>query len=471
MTANADRRRRFTILGAVLGALGVAALVVISVVAMTTLRSSKEGRAPDVETRPVVAFPETPNALLGIVDDLDRLTSIAVLTLDPSGVGGSVVVVPVNVDQTNGFGPERLPVSRQPYLPGDEAQTAELVAEIAPLLTLTVERGQVVGPDELEELLEPLGSFEVDLTEAVVDSDTAGSGQVVRRGSSTLDTEEMTEALTAIDATDTSYAHHGTDVELWEAIAAADGTDAEVPLDDDDRPLPPETFEALWNRLFAGDVGVRPLDAQEAGSQALENETDADFVLVDRADALVVFGAVSPALVLTPNDALTVSLVVGFDPDDVSALGETADGVPVTKTSMSRRFVKELLFGQANIVGVDLADTPDEVPDVTQLRIADESMENAARALSERFFGDAEVVVAEELLNGVDVVVVLGAEFLEQRAELLAEEKERAEAVEEENQQADFDVSGVETDDSSGTPDTDFTPVPDTSSDTVADDG
>ncbi|WP_040494230.1 hypothetical protein [Ilumatobacter nonamiensis] len=482
MTASSDRRRRFTILGAVLGGLGMVALIVISVVAVTTLRTSQEGRAPDQETRPVSSFPATPNALIGVVDDLDRLTSIAVLTLDPSGIGGSVVVVPVNVDRTNGVGTERLPVSRQPYLPGDEAQTAELMSEIEPLLTLTIERGQVVGPGELEELLVPFGPFEVDLSESIVDSDSPGTGRVVSSGSSTLDAEEMAEGLTAIDATETSYDHHETDVELWEAIAATGGPDVDVPLGPDDRPVTPASFRELWDRLFAGEVGVRALDIEEPSAQIADNDTDADFVFADRADALVVFGAVSPALVPTPNDSLTLSLVVGFDSDEVAELGETAGGAPVTKTWLARRFVSELLFGQANIVGVDLADTPEEVPAVTQLRIADESMESAARAMSEGF-EDAEVVVADELIDGIDVVVVLGEDFLEWRAEVLEDERARAEAAAEENQRSDFDVSdsgdftpsdtsvsdeSADPDDASDSSDDS---VPDTSSDTVADDG
>jgi len=207
-------------------------------------------------------------------------------------------------------------------------------------------------------------------------------------------------------------------------------------------------------------------------------------VLVDRPDALLVFGGISPALVSTPNDALTLSLVVGFEPDEVAKLGETVDGTPVTKVSMTRRFINELLFKQANVVGVDLADAPDGVPAVTQLLVADESMEASARALSERFFADAEVSEADELIDGVDVVVVLGEDFLVKRAELLEIERKQAEQAAEEDR-ADFDLSGSSGDtdgtnptgDSSDSvvPDTtgqsvDST-VPDTSSDTVVGDG
>jgi hypothetical protein len=467
VTANAQRRRRSTVVGAILGLVGVIAIIGVSAVAVATLRTSQEGRAPETEQREVVSFPETPNAVVGIVDDFDRLTSLAVLTLDPSGVGGSIVVVPVNVDQTNGFGPIRLPVSRQPYVPGDVDQQAELVSELEPLLTLTIERSAVVGPDGLAELLAPFGELDVDLPERVIDSDTAGSGFVARSGESALDVETATAAFTAIDATSDSYDHHPTDVALWTALAdAAPVTAADAPLDEFDRPIAPESFDELWERLFAGDVAVRDLAIDDFATPFAENETDADFVIASRPDALLVFGSVSPGLVSTPNESVSMMLVVGFTEDDVAALGETADGTPISKASMTRRFIGELIFKQANIVAVDLTETPGAVPETTQLFVSSEEIEAEVRATSERFFDDAEVIVSERLIDGVDVVVVLGQNFLDQRAELLEIERAAAEEAEasESDDEADFDVSGADEEPAD-------TPVPDTSTDTVLIDG
>jgi len=485
VTADAGRRRRATVVGAILGLVGVVAVFAVSAVAATTLRNSQEGRAPEADTREVVSFPATPNAVIGVVDDLDRLSSLAVLTLDPSGVGGSIVVVPVNVDQSNGFGPERLPVSRQPYTPGDDEQAAELIAELEPLLTLTIERSIVVGPDELADLLDPLGEFDVDLPERVVDSDTPGSGFVVRAGKSQLDSEVMAEAFTAVDASGESYDHHAIDVALWRGAAdRAASTSADPPLDDFDRPIAPATFEELWDRLFAGEVGVRDLAIDQFAMRAVDNETDADFVLVSRPDSLLVFGAISPGLVSTPTESVSLMLVVGFGEEDVEALGETADGTPISKASMTRRFIGELIFKQANIVAVDLATTPGAVPETTQLFVSSELIEDEVRATSERFFADAEVIVAERLIDGVDAVVVLGENFLVQREELLEIEREQAAAVEEsveDDGEADFDVSDVDVDADADADADDAeadtadaeadTAVEDTTSDTVVDDG
>ena len=448
MTASAERRRRSTVIGAVAGLATVIAVVAVSILSYTTLRSSEEGRAPEVDVRDSVSFPSTPNAAVGVVDDLDRLTSIAVMTLDPSGSGGSIVTIPVNADQTNGFGPERLPISRQPYAPGDTEHEAQLISELEPLLTLTIERASIMGPDELAELLEGIGPVDVVLPERVIDSDTSGSGLVVSDGEQQLDVDELVEAFTAIDAEGSSYSHHAIDVALWSAVAkAVSGAVVDVPLDEFDRPVPPVGLDDFWNRLTGGDVGVRDIAIDVNAARNADNETEADFVLVDRRDALLVFGSVSPGLVSKPNESLSFSLVVGFSEEEVSALGDDASGFPITKASMTRRFIGEMLFEQANIVSVNLAETPGGVPEVTRIEVVDERIEEDVREVSERFFGDADVVVAGTITDGVDAVVILGYDFLDQRAELLEIERQQAAAAEpaaeDDDDGADFDVSEV----------------------------
>ena len=68
-------------------------------------------------------------------------------------------------------------------------------------------------------------------------------------------------------------------------------------------------------------------------------------------------------------------LVVGFDEDEVAALGETVDGVPISKASMTRRFIGEVSFAQGNVVAVDLAETPGAIPDKTQLFVSSDVLE------------------------------------------------------------------------------------------------
>lgn len=448
MTADPAVRQRATISGAVLALAGVIVFIVVGVVAVSTLRNSAEGVAPERDERTVLSFPSTPNMAVGVVDDLDRLTALVVMTLDPSGVGGSIVSIPVNVDRSNGAGAERQPISRQPFTPGNEDHAAVLVSELEPILSLTIERAVVLGPDDLSALVDPFTPLDVDVPQRVEDTDTPGSGFVVGFGERRVDTEQLVGALTAISADQPAYDQHDVDVAMWSGIGSAiRPSDIEVLRDEFGRPRAPESPGEFFDRLFAGSVGVRDLAIDREMAAAVENETDADFVLVERNDALLVFGAISPGLVSTPGDSLSLKLVIAFDDDDVLALGEELDGTQITKESIARRLIGDLLFAGADVRSVVLSDAPEMVPDVTSLVLADESIETSARAVSEFFFADADVREANTVIDGVDVEVILGADFLTLRAEQLAYDRSLAEGAgdgSEGSDSADFDVAEVD---------------------------
>ena len=250
-----------------------------------------------------------------------------------------------------------------------------------------------------------------------------------------------------------SYDHHKVDVAMWAAIAerTVDASGVELPRDENDRPVAPDSFAETFGRLFAGDVAARDLAINREGAIAADNDDEADFVLVDRRDSLLVFGSISPGLVTRPNEAPSFKLIVAFSEGQVEELGLDVDGQQITKTSMTRRFIGELVFGQANIVALDLASAPETVPERTTLEVSDERLIDSARAVSERFFGDAEVVIADTLTEGTDVVVRLGADFLDQRSELLdIERADAAAAAEDDDGAGDFDVSGRGDGDESG---------------------
>ncbi|WP_420453272.1 hypothetical protein [Ilumatobacter sp.] len=417
MTADPRRRRQATVVGAVVVSASLVAVVAVAALAVTTLRSSREGRAPDVDDRTVALYPDTPNAAIGIVDDLDRLTSLVVATLDPSGRGGSLVVVPVNADASNGVGVERRPISSRPFAAGDPEQAAQIARDLEPLLSTTIERSAVLGPAELSELLAPLAPLEVDLPETVVDVDTVGSGVVAPAGEAVLDVDQAVAVLTAISADGDAYDHHDVDVALWRAVADASGRSAGG---DDDPAAPPPSVDELLARLLAGPVEARDLGINETAR--VENETDADFVILDRVDALLVFASVSPALVTTPNDSFSFRLVAGYDDEQIATLGRDGRGAEVTKEAMVARVIAELLFAGADVVAVDLVPMPDGVPETTRIEVSQEPFVEGVAPIVDALLTGAEVSVAEELIDKTDVVVVLGADYLEARREVFARE-------------------------------------------------
>ncbi len=454
MTAIAQRRTRRTITAAAV-ALGLVIVAsVLFTVGVVTLSNSQEGEAVGVDTRPTETFPSTPNALLAVTDDAGRLASVVMMTLLPEGQGGSIVTVPVNADATSGFGLQRRPLNES----FDPSDPEAFVAMVEDMLSITIERSAVVDPAGLEALLEPLGSVQVVLPDAVVDTDAidtggpvstttvpddtvpdgsvpddtapdssvpddtapdAGESQTVGRdgvvvtaGPQILETAQVVEVLTAIDESVPAYDQHPVDVAMWSAIAQLAPVDVPpepVTTDDLGRPVAPDTVTDLAALLFEGPVGVR--DIAVSSSTATTNPTDADVVVLDRNDSVLVFAQVSPSLVSTPNTGSKVRVEVAFTDDQL----EQSEGLYETNSDIAREMIGLVLYLQGNVVSVDTSATG--APDVTLVEVTDPALLEEATKTAELLFGPSEVRLATTVLEGVDLVVTLGRSYLERAVE------------------------------------------------------
>ena len=110
----------------------------------------------------------TPTALLGVVDDDGRLTSVVVLVLAPNGVGGSIVVLPASADARSG---SVTIASRSPRpTPCVDPRRSPSRPRRSPGSRSTSSRSSTQA--RLAEIVAPLGELEVDLPADVVDDDS-----------------------------------------------------------------------------------------------------------------------------------------------------------------------------------------------------------------------------------------------------------------------------------------------------------
>lgn len=425
MTADPRRRRRNVRVGLFSGIALVVVAIAATVVGVLTLRTSEAGEAVQVDSRPVVALPSTPTAALAVVDDQDRLTSLAVVTLLPAGGGSNIVTVPVNFDTSLGFGEERTPLSRRPVIADDADGVARFTVDVESALSMTIPFTAVLDEAAIAALVEPLAPLSAEFPVDVVESDAAtdddeAAGMLIEAGEREFDAEQAAAALTAIDGGISASLRHDLDVAVWQAIARAATErplDAEVPLDDDDRPVDPASVEELLGRAMSGPVGSRDLAVNAEATASLPNPTEADFVVLDRFDALLVFAEIAPSLVSTPNESLTFQIIAPFSDDQVAVLGDE-----VTTELLVRQLITELVFAQGNVVSVQTAPSSEGAGETTLLEVADEAFLDDVREVAPVLFGEVEVVLAERLVEGTDVVAVLGTDFLDRRAEILAEQ-------------------------------------------------
>lgn len=429
MTAIAARRKRGTVVGAVVALVLVVSAVGMFAVGVNTLSNSQEGESVGIDDRPRQQFPVTPNALLAVQDDDGNLASLSVLTLLPEGQGGSIVPVRVDADVTSGFGVEARPIADE----FDPADVESLVASVEEMLSISLERAALVDAEVLESLIEPIGTVRAVLTTSLDDDEpgdtTTGEvtpgdttpGDATTGDTTTGDTTTgesvsaatgplpLTPTLAAAALTDVNAdpdVAHANDVAVWEALAAAAPilTPPEpVPTDDLGRPIAPTTVEELFERLFEGSVGVRDL----ALSPVLpESGTDLNAVVIDRRDSTLVFAQVSPALVSTPNPGLKIRVVA---PYTLAQLDES-DGLFDTTTELMVEFIGQMLFLQNNVVSVDTA--PSGAAAVTVIEVMDPRYLEQVEESSAAIFGEAEVRLADTVLEGVDIEVTLGMSYV-----------------------------------------------------------
>lgn len=414
MTAIRSRRRRNTVaaLTSALVALGLVA--VLSVVGVRTLADSTAGRQAEGQTTDIATqrLPFTSTALMGMVDDDGQLTSVIVMALEPDGVGGTMVSLAATADANGGGGGELAPLDAVLSVDGPDA-FADATGALSGLSFDVIE---LVDRERLAALLDPLGTFDVDLPTSLRD---ASSGREWEGGDATLTAFGAATVVTATDPEIEDWYFEPDRAAVWRSAAAAngDGTGDVDPVGSDlDLPVP-STLDEFVGRLFSGEVtyralGLTPLDADQIDDElpdqyrGLRGSGSVDGVVAhDRAEVLMVMGGIAPSRMGAPFSAPTFRIVSDFDDDELADEGFTSADVLLEA-------VRRVMFVQANVVSVaDLGDS--SVPDVTRMVVSDPTLLDDVEDEYGEVFGDTVVELAEVAIDGIDVEVTLGRPFLD----------------------------------------------------------
>lgn len=413
MTAVRARRTRSTVIALVAACVGLAAAAVLGVAGVRSLSDSTAGRRAEGQAAALASqrLPFTVTAFVGVADEDGRLTSAAVWVLEPTGIGGKIVSLAGSADSASGTRDTIVPLATALEVGGAD----EFLAAAERLTGLTFDVVEVLDERRFAQIVGPLGDLPVLFP---VDFEDASSGEAWEAGETTLSSPAVARAMAATDPGIADWAFEPARAALWEAIAERVGAGiGSVPPVADDRAVPvPGTLDQFADRLFAAPVehraiGFRPIDPERVAEQLPPGYADVfgplDAVVAhDRAELVILLGAVAPGRLGAPLDAPVFRIVSHFDDAEADAFG-------MNRTDVLRQAVDRLFFAQANIVSV--ADLPAEpAPEVTQLRVADPTTTGAVREVYEPLFGDVEVLPAEVRIEGVDIEVVLGRSFLDE---------------------------------------------------------
>jgi hypothetical protein len=394
MTTSAQRRRRSTVIAV---AVTVVVLIVaggITALGAATLANSRAGRNATADELPIVRLPATPTGLIGVLDDAGRLTAMAVAVVDPDGVGGSLVPIAPTADASLGLGDERLPVAETLALEGPEAFRSAVEA----LTALSFDVIELVDAPRLAALLAPVGPVVAEVPSEVLDDDR--EEPVAAAGSTRLETADVVEMLTAWSSARADHFNDPGRDAVWAAIAA--GVGAGVTTAPSGELTAPRTSDELLQRLFAGSVGSRPILTTVPDDEA--NPRGVDVVVPDRADLLLVFGGIAPGRLGSPNPSHSFRIESALTDAQTATVGSTS-------TEVLLDVIARLLYVQANVVSV--AAPGGEAPEITQVIVADEAIRATVEELYPLLFGEIEVVPAEQRIEGIDVVLVLGRSYVD----------------------------------------------------------
>ncbi len=382
------RRRTRVVLASSLAALLL--LPVFVVVAWRAIRDSKAAEA--VVSIPMRTLPLTPTAVIGVTDEQNFLASVAVVALSPNGAGGTVILLPVGTlvgGQPTGE-PKRL---ADVY--GSEGADA-LKKAVEDITNSQIDLVSVTGVDGVAELIARAGTLTPTFDADVTDTDGDGTRVVAVAGPNEFTPIDASAVLAARDAGLNEEARFAPVKALWESVAVAVGNGAlgatPAVVVADVGAQTPADVPTFMSALLAGPIRVWQIGAQRI-TDAEKNPKDIDVYGYNVGEMIMVMASAAPSAMVPIYPTLSVQI-----------------DSPYADAAVIQEAVFRMLYMGTNVILVRSVDAT--VPDTTTIYYSDEVERAMAQPLT-TLFGDIDFEKASEGVEGIDVQVVIGANFLD----------------------------------------------------------
>ena len=312
------------------------------VIAARSLLNSSGGKR--VDDSGALLIPATPAALLATVNDVNQVTSLTAFVLAPSGIGGTIISLPVGTraESIGGQAPHRI---------GDtyaQAGVEGLLLEAEGSLDVTFSVVGAVVRNDLAGVFSMLPPIPVNFETPVVNTamvmpDPATTTTIKSRSSrstettlppqpTAVDTELFAageQTLTGDQAALLLYAQKSGEPELdrlarikamWNGVAAAVGTGLAPDVAQFDPALVgtelPNEIGAFMRRVFGGPIQVWQLSAQPL--VGADNPLGIDVYSLDRFEVLMIMASVAPSSLSIANDTLAVQVDNPFNDANIT---------------------------------------------------------------------------------------------------------------------------------------------------------
>lgn len=387
MTALPRRRHRRTALALATGLASLALIPVAVTAGYRALRDTKAATNVGAQVR--ARIPSTPTALLATVDDEGVVTTISVMALMPDGRGGTIVSIPAGAKAETGTAEIRR-VADSYAAGGIDALAADLEALVNVSFSVTA----AVDETGLEQIFNPVAPIVAQFGGDVVDTVNGADVVVVEKGEHELSAEQAAQVMLARKDGEAELVRAPRINAVWDGVAESvgDGLAGMTPTSDTGPDGTPMDITTFIQSLYSGPISVWPLTADPILNSE-DNPGGLDLYETNKAEIVMIMASIAPSNV----SAIFPSISFQID----SSFGDS---------SITQEAVLRLIYQGANVLLVRELDGP--VPPRTVLYYS-EDVDRKEAALFTELFGPVEYALAVEPVEGIDVQIVLGQDFVD----------------------------------------------------------
>ncbi|MFM8417905.1 MAG: hypothetical protein ACKOAT_10530 [Actinomycetota bacterium] len=378
---------------------GVASALVLPLGVTLAWNQLLDSRASTAIVTSAVAIPDTPAALVAGLGEGGQLSHLFVATLDASGVGGTVVLLPIGA-ATEVEAPAADDATAESTVAAPK-RLAEVYAtdglgglanEVQGLLDVSFVAVGALGRVELINVLAPLGGVDVLLDRDVVTVAVDGTPtKLASAGESSYPIDRLVDIVLARRPNEKESERFARHREVWNGIVKRVGAGVDLPPEVDTTAAGLADASNFMQRVLGGALQVWQLSAAPVLDKTA-NPKRQDMYALDRAEVVMVFASVAPSALSGGDYPLTVMIDSAFNDPLVSraavaALLDAGIGVGVMREVSAQE--------QANTV-IE----------------ADDEVANALQALLAEALGPMEKGAWKSPVAGIDAAITLGADFV-----------------------------------------------------------
>lgn len=381
----------------VTGLVGLVMLPSGLVVGANSLLNETGGNSVDDSS--ATKIPVTPTALVAVTNSRNEVASLAMLALDPSGRGGSIVSIPVGANA-------EIPKSGTIHRIADAYATGgidALRADVEGLLNVSFNLVDDVDAAELGVYLQEFGDRPANLPAPVLDSAADGATlPVLDAGSATLTPQQIASGLASSLTGVPESTRLPTVKELWTAVASGAGTAAGVTSTSAPGPAAtepvvttaagaePADLFGYFGALRQGRVQVWQFSSVLI-TDPTRNPGNLDLYDIDGGEVIMVMASVAPSAIALVSNSIAIMIDTPYDDSE-----------------LVREAVLRLAYVGANVAVVR---TVNEAPTKETTVFYNESIVRSDIEGYSSLLGTMSFVKTDETIEGVNARIVLGEDF------------------------------------------------------------